>query len=82
MNFKTLKGVRQEMYLTSDISIAAYLLTKGHTIIEVKKDQRGQYFFQFTESEQIKKDALLFLNSDCAKYDSNMRLLRSLLKNS
>ena len=70
------------MYLTSDISIAAFLLTKGHNILNVTKDQKGQYFFEFTENEEIKKDALMFLNSDCAKYDSNMRLLRSLLKNS
>jgi len=68
------------MYLTSDISIAAFLLTKGHTIVSVNKDQKGQYFFEFTETDSIKKDVLLFLSSDCAKYDSNMRLLRSLLK--
>ena len=70
----------ERMYITSDISIAAFLLTKGHAISNVTKDQKGQYFFEFPENEEIKKDALLFLNSECAKYDSNVRLLRSLLK--
>ena len=46
----------------------------------VSKNEKGQYFFTFLENDQIKKDALMFLSSECAVYDNNMRLLRSLLK--
>ena len=69
-----------KMYAISDISIAAFLLTKGHKIENVSKNEKGQYFFTFLENDQIKKDALMFLSSECAVYDNNMRLLRSLLK--
>ncbi len=74
----TLKGIK--MYSTSDISIAAFLLTKGHSILSVKKNEKGQFFFEFQDNDQIKKDALLFLSSECSRYDNNVRLLRSLLK--
>ena len=68
------------MYTTSDISIAAFLLTKGHTVSKVSKNEKGQFFFEFVENEQIKKDAVAFLGSECARYDNNVRLLRSILK--
>ena len=69
-----------EIFTTSDISIAAYLLVKGHQIVSVEKDQKGQYFFSFIKSETIEVDSLGFLSSECSKYDNQMRLLRSILK--
>ena len=70
----------RETYITSDISIAAFLLVKGNQIVSVKKDQKGQYFFSFVKNESIEKEALSFLSSECSVYDNQMRLLRSLLK--
>ena len=40
------------MYLTSDISIAAYLLTKGHKILEVKKGHIGADCLQIIRSKR------------------------------
>ena len=75
---KVIKEIK--VYEISDISIAAFLLTRGHKIENVSKNEKGQYFFTFIESDKIKKDALMFLSSECSVYDNNMRLLRSLLK--
>ena len=70
----------REVYVTSDISIAAFLLVKGNIINSVSKNERGQFFFQFVKTDTIEKEALSFLSSECSQYDNQMRLLRSLLK--
>ena len=72
--------MERETYTTSDISIAAYLLVKGHQIVNVEKNEKGQYFFSFKKNEKIEIDSLSFLSSECSQYDNQMRLLRSLLK--
>ena len=70
----------RELYTISDISIAAYLLVKGHQILSVEKSEKGQYFFSFEKNSTIESDSLSFLSSECSQYDNQMRLLRSLLK--
>ena len=72
--------MERETYTISDISIAAYLLVKGHQIIAVEKSEKGQYFFSFRKNDTIETDSLSFLTSECSQYDNQMRLLRSLLK--
>jgi len=73
--------VKREVYTTSDISIAAFLLVKGNDILAVEKDTRGQFFFSFVKTDTIEAEALSFLSSECSVYDNQMRLLRSILKN-
>ncbi len=69
-----------KVFCTSDIAIAAFLITKGFSVTSVSKDQKGQFFFEFKNEEEIQKVALDFLSSECFSFDSNMRMLRSLLK--
>lgn len=72
--------IEKKYFRTSDIAIAAFIITKGHKLISASKDQRGQFFFKFEEKENIQEDVINFLNSECFAYDSNMRMLRSLVK--
>ena len=72
--------MERESYTISDISIAAYLLVRGHQIISVSKNEKGQYFFSFKKNDTIEADSISFLTSECSQYDNQMRLLRSILK--
>ena len=74
--------IEKKCFRTSDIAIAAFLITKGHKLISASKDQKGQFFFKFKEDEKIHEDVISFLSSECFSYDNNMRMLRSLVKSS
>ncbi len=66
-------------YVTNDMSIAAYLLMKGKSIV---KAQNGRpYVFEFEDPDgDCEKIALSFLVSDYAKYDSYLRMVRQMLR--
>ena len=69
------------VYTTHDLSIAAFLLMKGETIISVDKNgPRGRYVFEFDNSSgRVGAIAMQFLSSECAVYDSHLRTLRGML---
>jgi hypothetical protein len=69
------------VYTTHDLSIAAFLLMKGETIISVDKNgPRGRYVFEFDNSSgHVEAIAMQFLSSECAVYDSHLRTLRGML---
>ena len=72
---------KDTLYTTHDISVAAYLLMSGLHAVSVQV-KSGRYVFEFLDPDNIAESlALKFLSSDCARYDSCMRLLRSMLSN-
>ena len=72
---------KDKLYTTHDISVAAYLLMSGLNVLKVQV-KSGRYVFELLDpNENAESLALIFLSSDCARYDSCMRLLRSMLSN-
>ena len=71
-------------FITHDLSIAAYLLMRGKTIVKADKSGHGsKYVFEFDDSDgTAQKYALEFLSSECSVYDGYMRTLRGMLRNS
>jgi len=69
----------QNRYTTSDIALAAYLKLKGVRLVDCGKD--GQKFsFIFEDPSFSCEDlALEFANSDCRRYDDEMRSLKKVL---
>lgn len=69
-------------YITHDMSIAAFLLMSGKSIVKASKGKPGQkYIFEFEDpASDCEKIALSFLVSDYAKYDSCLRMLRTMLR--
>lgn len=66
-------------YITNDMSIAAFLLMNGRDIIKVQKG--SPYIFEFKDDDKkCEKVALLFLTSECSKYDGYLRMLRGMLR--
>lgn len=66
-------------YTTNDMSIAAYLLLRGRTILKAEKG--SPYVFEFDNSDGVcEKIALDFLSSECSKYDGYLRMLRGMIR--
>ena len=69
----------KKTFITNDMSVAAFLLMNGRDIIKVEKS--SPYIFEFKdEDEKCEKIALSFLTSECSKYDSYLRMLRSMIR--
>jgi hypothetical protein len=67
------------IFITHDLSLAAYLLMKG-LILKSARKIVGKFEFQFMDPDDI-SDALSleFIGSDFAVYDGYIRTLRGIL---
>ena len=71
------------MFITNDLGLSAYLMIKGLVLRDARIDARGTYIFEFEDPKnEAKKLSIKFLNSECAKFDQQVRNLRTLLKTS
>ena len=52
-----------EFYRTTDLSLSAFLQTRGHKIIEIKSE-RGRGFFGFEDTRDLRQDILKWSNGD------------------
>jgi len=70
----------KSVYITNDISIAAFLLFKGMTLMDASSGT-SKYSFSFADPDNLgQKYILEFPNTDLSKYDSYLRMLRSIIK--
>ena len=69
------------VYCTHDIGLAAFLMIKGMPLKSCHIDDRGRYNFEFDDPDN-KADVLAieFINSECSRFDNQMRNLRKILK--
>ncbi len=68
------------LYKTSDLSIAAYLMMKGLKLNNAYRESSGQFMFEFEDPD--KKGVILaieFASSECAVYDNHVRNLKKIL---
>ena len=69
------------MFRTHDIAIAAFLMMKGLSLQDAFINASGTYVFEFLDSEkEANKLSIEFLNSECSRFDNQMRNLRKILK--
>lgn len=76
--------MNKNTFTTNDLSVAAYLLMKGHQLIKADKSgNKGQFVFEFEDlSGEVKKDSFGFLTTEFALYDNFLRSLRNMIKSS
>jgi hypothetical protein len=68
------------IFVTSDIGIAAYLQLQGIKLVSCKRLESGKFHFEFEDpSDQCKMKSLEFLESDFCKFDNNVRNLKKIL---
>ena len=60
---------------TTDIDIAAYLLTTGHELKKYDHDT-NEFVFDLSEDFDYEEFSVEFVNSDMKKYAGNLRFLR------
>lgn len=65
-------------FITADLGLAAYLLTKGAELVDAGKD-RGRWRFEFSEREACKKLAVRYVNSEFARFDAHLKNLKNLV---
>ena len=71
----------KNMYETSDLGIAAYLMLKNYDLKSCDVLPSGRYSFQFADHDgKAQELSMEFLKSDFSKYDDKMRTLRKMLK--
>lgn len=65
-------------YTTSDIALAAYLKLKGLKLINCTRADK--FVFEFEDPEELAEDmAIEFVNSECRKFDDEMRSLKKII---
>jgi hypothetical protein len=70
----------EKLYITNDLSIAAFLLTLGYTITKAEREVSGRFHFEIQdENNTAEIDSVKFLGSECFKYDGYTRMLRNML---
>ena len=68
------------VYKTSDLSIAAYLMMKGLKLTNAFRASNGQFMFEFNDPDQKGPQlAIEFAGSSCAVYDNHVRNLKKIL---
>ena len=70
-----------DVFETSDLGTAAYLLTKGCKLV-VATNEKRRYSFVFVDSAKCSKLAIEYVNSEFSKFDSSLKNLRNLIQNS
>ena len=72
MNNKTFK--------TSDLALAAYMITKGMTLVKAKRLDSGKYFFEIEDpNDSADKLRLEFINSEYYRFDNNLKMLKKMM---
>ena len=67
-----------EKYITSDLSLAAYLKLKGLVLIDFEKKDKFNFIFDDSDGK-AKEYAVEFVNSDMRRFDDEIRSLKKLL---
>ena len=67
-------------YKTSDLGIAAYLMTKGLKLTNASKEPSGRFMFVFEDPDNAaKKYAIEFVGSCCCAFDGHVKNLKKII---
>ena len=68
------------IYKTSDIAIAAFLMMKGMKLISATREKNGRFRFEFDNTNNFADNfAVEFVNSESAKFDAHVKNLKNIL---
>ena len=69
-------------FKTSDLGIAAYLLCKGVKLVSASRGS-GRYEFIFEDRDDMCiRYSIDYVNSECSKFDAQIKNLKNILKSS
>lgn len=68
------------IFKTSDLAIAAFLMMKGKCLIDASVEKGGKFSFSFEDKENNCFSLVIeFANSESAKFDSHIKNLKNIL---
>lgn len=72
--------MKNKIYETSELSLAAFLIMNGLVLIKAKKNDNGRFSFEIENpNENAEALAIEYLNSDFAKFDNHVRSLKKII---
>lgn len=75
-----MNNLKNSIFVTNDLSVAAFLLTHGYRVTKATKEVSGRYLFEIEDHDGKANDvSLSFLSSECFRYDGFVRMLRNML---
>jgi len=68
------------MFKTNDLGTAAFLMLRGCILSNAYIDERKVFVFEFEgDKEKNRKIAIEYLNSECSKFDAQIKNLKKTL---
>jgi hypothetical protein len=68
------------MFRTNDLGTAAFLMVKGRKLSNAYVNEKKIFVFEFEgEEEENRKLAIEYLNSECARFDAQIKNLKKIL---
>jgi len=69
-----------KVFQTSDLALAAYMITKGLKLIKAEKLKTGRYLFEIEDPNDIADSLKLeFINSEFMTFDNNLKILKKMM---
>ena len=70
----------ENTFKTSDLALAAYMITKGMSLVKAKRLDSGKYFFEIKDPQSRAEELKLeFINSEYYRFDSNLKILKKMM---
>jgi len=67
-------------FKTSDLALAAYMITKGMSLVKAKRLDSGKYYFEIEDpNSQADAIKLEFINSEYYRFDNNLKMLKKMM---
>jgi hypothetical protein len=66
-------------YITTDLSLAAFLKLRGLKLLSATKEGTGRFQFVFQDDGSADALALEFTNGEFSAYDANLRALKKMI---
>ena len=72
--------MNMNIFQTSDIGIAAYVMMKGLKLKQASRGHNGRFSFVFNDPNNLGAGyAVDYVNSESAKFDAHMKNLKNIL---
>lgn len=72
--------MNMNIFQTSDIGIAAFVMMKGLILKQASKGHNGRFSFVFDDPGSVGQQyAVDYVNSESARFDANMKNLKNIL---
>jgi len=74
-----MKDNQNNIYETSDLGIAAFLIIRGKRLIHAER-RPGRYSFTFLDKGECQKLAVEYINTEFSRFDAALKNLKSIIK--